>query len=97
MRVAETDDGAVFMLITSAVLIYPRLVYAINIVWHGVGVGTQLHDAEGCASPGEGVPHAVGPDDGVDVLDVIRDIVGVSVPADGWLMGATQNKRTEKN
>ncbi len=65
--VAEADDGTVFMLVTSTILIYSRLINAIDVVRHSVGIGTELHDAERRAGSGEGVPHAVGADDGVDV------------------------------
>ena len=61
------------MLIPSAVLIHTRLVLAVNVVRHGVGVGTELNDAKRCTSPREGMSHAVGPDDWVDVLDIIGD------------------------
>ena len=68
---AEAHDGAVFVLIASAIFIHPRLINTIDVVRHSVGVGTELHDAERCTGPREGMPHAVCPDDGVDILDVI--------------------------
>ena len=89
--VAEADDGAVFVLIASAVLIHSRLVNAINVMRHSVGVGAELHDAEGRASSGECVPHAVRPDDGVDVLQIVG---GAVVPDNGrwFFLAADGNK-----
>lgn len=69
--VTEADDGAVLVLIASAVLIHSRLVNTVDVVRHSVGVRTELHDAEGRTSPGESMPHAVRPDDGVDVLQIV--------------------------
>ena len=73
MGMAEAHDGTVFVLIASAILIYPRLVNAVDVVWHSVGVGTELHNTERRTSTREGMSHAVRPDDGVDILDVIGD------------------------
>ena len=89
MGVAETDDGTVFMLIASAIFIYARLITTINVMRYGVGVGAELHDAEGRTSPREGMSHTICPDDGVDVLDIIS-IVTVGALADGKLFVATQ-------
>ena len=68
---AKAHDGTVFVLITSAVLIHSRLINPIDVVRYGVSVGTELYDTERCTSPREGMPHAVRPDDGIDVLDII--------------------------
>ena len=89
--VAETDDGAVSVLITSAVLIHSRLVNAIDVMRHSVGVGAELHDAERRTSPWEGMPHAVRPDDGVDVLQIVD---GAVVPDNGrwFFLAADGNK-----
>ena len=80
------------MLIASAILIHARLVDAVDVMWHSIRIWAELHDAEGCAGPWKGMPHAVGPYDGVDVLDVIGSIVAVSVLADGWLMTAANGQ-----
>ena len=69
--VAEAHDGAVLVLVAGAVLIHAWLVLAIDVVRDGVGVGAELHDAEGRAGPRKGMPHAVGADDGVDVGNVV--------------------------
>ena len=76
--VAEAHDGAVFVLIASAVLINSWLVNTVDVVRHGVGVGAELHDAEGRTSPWKGMPHAICPDDGIDILDVVGNVVAVS-------------------
>ena len=73
MGMAKAHDGAVFVLIASAILIYPRLVNAVDVVWHSVGVGTELHNAEWRTSPWKGMSHAVRSDDWVDILDIVSD------------------------
>ena len=89
--VAEADDGAVSVLIASAILINARLILSINIVWHSVGVGAELHDAKRCTSPWECVPHAVRPDDGVDVLQIVD---GAVVPDTGrWFFLAVDGNK----
>ena len=89
--VTEAHDGAVSVLITSAVLIHSRLVNAINVMRHSVGVGAELHDAERRASSRKGVPHAVCSDDGVDVLQIVD---GAVVPDNGrwFFLAADGNK-----
>ncbi len=57
--VAETHDGVVAVLITSAIVIDPRLIHAVDVVGYRVRVGAQLHGAVGVAGAGKGVPHAV--------------------------------------
>ena len=69
--VAEAHDGAVLVLVAGAVFIHARLVLAVDVVRDSVGVGAELHDAEGRAGSWEGVAHAVGADDGVDVGKVV--------------------------
>ena len=71
MGMAKTHDGAVFVLITSTILIHSRLINPIDIVWHSVGVGAELHDAERCIGTRKSVPHTISPDDGIDILDKI--------------------------
>ena len=73
MGVAKPDDSAVFMLITSAILVHTRLILAVNVVRYGIRVGTKLHNAEGRTSPWKGVSHTVGSDDGIDVLEVVSN------------------------
>ena len=71
MGMAEAHNGAVFVLITSTILIHSRLINAVDVVRHGVSVWTELHNAERRTCSWEGMSHAVRPDDGVDVLDII--------------------------
>ena len=71
MGMTEAHDSTIFMLITSAILIHSQLINTIDVVWHSVGVGAELHDTEGRTSTWEGMPHAVRPDDRVDILDII--------------------------
>ncbi len=69
MRVAETHNGAVFVLVAGTVFIDSGLVTLVHVMGNCVGVGAELHDAERCTRSGKSVPHAVGANDGVDVLD----------------------------
>ncbi len=91
MRVAETHNGAVFVLVAGTVFIDSGLVTLVHVMGNCVGVGAELHDAERCTQElernqrmhsvaelhdaerctrsGKSVPHAVGANDGVDVLD----------------------------
>ena len=89
--VAEADDGAVSVLIASAILINARLILPINIMRHSVGVGAELHDAKRRTSARESMPHAIRPDDGVDVLEIIGSAV---VPDNGrwFFLAADGNK-----
>ncbi len=96
MGMTETYDGAVFVLIACAIFIHSRLINPIDVVRHGVGVGTELHDAKRRACPWEGMPHAVRPDDGIDVLDVIDLVATISILADGRLFIAAQYHKEGK-
>ncbi len=69
MRVAETYNGAVLVLVAGTVFIDSGLVTPVHIMGNRVGVGAELHDAERRTRSGKSVPHAVGANDGVDVLD----------------------------
>ena len=64
--VAESDDSAVLVAIAGTVVVGAGLVASIYVVGNGVGVGTQLHDAEGGAGTGERVPHARSADERAD-------------------------------
>ena len=57
--VAESDYGLVLILVAGTIGIGLRLVFAVHVVGNGVGVRTELHNAEGNAGSGEGVPHSV--------------------------------------
>ena len=92
---AEAHDGAVFVLITGAVFIHPRLVHTIDVMWHSVSVGAELHDAERRTSPREGMSHTVGTDDGIDVLDVIGG--GFWLGGHGGLFAATEGQNAKEN
>ena len=97
MRVAKPDNGAVFVLITSAILVHTWLVFSIDVVRHSIGVGAELYNAERRTSPWKSVPHAVRPNDGVDVLDIIAVIVAVIVLVDRMLIGATESYEPKKD
>ena len=62
MGVAETHDAAVSVLIAGTIVVDTRLVYSIDVVGNGVGVGTELYKAVRIASTREGMAHAVGAD-----------------------------------
>ena len=66
--VAEADNGAVMVLIAGTVFVGLWLVLAIDIMGNGIGVGTELYDAEWYAGSGKGVPHAVCAYHGVDIV-----------------------------
>ena len=65
---AETDDSRVTVSIAGAVFVGFALVASAHVVGDGVGIGAELHQSEGGAGTGEGVPHAVGTDDWVHVV-----------------------------
>ena len=67
--IAETYTGIVFMLIASAILVRTRLVFTLDIVGNGVRIGTNLHKAERHTGTRECVPHTVGTDDGIHIID----------------------------
>ena len=71
MGMTEPDNRAVFMLVACAVFIDAWLVFPVDIVRNGIGIRAELYQSEGVAGPGEGVTHAVGADNGVDIR---RDI-----------------------
>ena len=71
MGVAETYNRTVFMLITSTIFINPWLLFTVNVMRNGIGVGTQLHDAERRTGTRKSVSHAIGSYDWIDILDVI--------------------------
>ena len=68
----------VAILIAGAVVVGTRLVASIDVVGNRVGVGAQLHRAIGVAGTGEGVSHAVGANENVDIggVGLRRDNVG---------------------
>ena len=69
MRMAEAYDGRVAVLVSGTVFIHEGLILAVHVVRDRVVVRAELYDAEGCAGPREGMAHAVGADDGVDIVD----------------------------
>ena len=68
VRMAEAHDGLVAVAVARTIFIGALLIYAVHVVGYGVGVGAELHRTEGDACPGEGVAHAVGADEGVDIV-----------------------------
>ena len=44
---------------------------AIDVMRYGIRVGAQLHNAKRRTGSREGMPHAIGPDDGVHIMEVI--------------------------
>ncbi len=68
MGVAEAHDAAVAVLVTGTVVVDTWLVHPIDVVRYCVSVGTQLHEAIRETGSGEGVPHTVGADKDVDIL-----------------------------
>ena len=76
MRMAETDDAAVPVLVSSTVFVGSRLVYAGDVVRNGIRVRTQLHGTVGVAGAGKGVSHAVGADQGVYIRCAALSVYG---------------------
>ena len=72
VSVAEPDYGAVVVLIACAVLVGARLVLPLDVVGDHVGVGGELHSAEGHAGPREGMAHAGSAYEGIDVSGFLR-------------------------
>lgn len=68
--VAESHNGSVAVLVPCAVLVHVGLIDAIHVVGNGVGVGAEPDDAEGYTCSGEGMPHAVGADEWIDVFNL---------------------------
>ena len=68
MRMAEADNRLVPVLITGAILVGFFLIDTIHIVRNRIGIRTQLHPAEGRTGSGKRVPHAIGPDNGIDII-----------------------------
>lgn len=56
MRVAETHNGAVFVLVAGTVFIDSGLVTLVHVMGNCVGVGAELHDAERCTRSGKVCP-----------------------------------------
>lgn len=69
VSMAEAYYGLVAMLIACAVLIDFALIAAVNIMWNGVCLRTQLHNAKRDAGSGESVPHTVRADNGIDIVN----------------------------
>ena len=68
VRMAEAHDGLVAVAVARTILVGAFLILPAHVVGDGVGVGAELHRTEGDACPGEGVAHAVGADEGVDIV-----------------------------
>ena len=68
MRVAETNDSGIFILITGAVSINVFVIGAIYSVRNCVGIGTQLNHAKGNTCPRESMPHFLSSDKRVDII-----------------------------
>ena len=67
MRMAEPYDATIFVLVSGAILIRPGLVFPINIVRDGIGIRTELDQPERHTGSREGMPHAIGPDNRIDI------------------------------
>ena len=78
------------MAVAGAIGISLRLVLSIHIVWNGVGVGAELNSTKRDARSWKSMPHAVGPDDGIDVLEVVGD--GFRLGGRGRLFAATNHR-----
>jgi hypothetical protein len=71
MRVRETDDRRVVILITRAILIRIFIVNAANVVRLLIGVGRELDGAERYCRTRKRVAHLVCSDERVDVAIVV--------------------------
>ena len=80
VRMAEAHNGVVGMLVAGTIVVDLAHVLSVHIVRDGVGVRTQLHNAEGRAGAGEGVAHALGSNHGIHVAGFIVGGSGVGGP-----------------
>ena len=65
--VREADDGPIAVLVARTVTIRCRVVALAEAVGNQLGLGTELHEAEGSRRARKGVPHFVGADEGIDI------------------------------
>ena len=72
VRMTETDDAAILILIAGAILVGAGLVFPVDVVRDGVRIRTELDQSEGNAGPGKGMSHPVSPDDGIDSINHAR-------------------------
>ena len=76
MGVAKAADGMVVVLVAGAVFVNVGVVVAVEVVAGGIGLGAELHHAKGDRCAGEHMAHALGADDGVDVLGEVLCLYG---------------------
>ena len=72
MRMAESDDGAVPVLVPGAVFIGARLVLPQDVMGNDIRVGGKLHAPEGNAGAGKGMPHAGRADERIHIGHMLR-------------------------
>lgn len=65
MRVTETIDGTIVVLVTGAVFVYIGIVFAVDEHRQHAGLRTQLYHTERSRGPGIGMAHALCADKGV--------------------------------
>ena len=68
VRMAEAHDRLVAVAVARTIFIGALLIYAVHVMGYGVGVGAQLHGPERYACTRKRMPHAVGADEGIDVV-----------------------------
>ena len=71
MGMTEPYDGLVAVLIAGAVVVGSRLILAVDIVWDGVGVWTELDGTKRITGSWKGVSHPIGSYDRVNILGVV--------------------------
>ena len=69
MGMAEANDGVVEILVTGAIAVNIRVVFAILLIRNGVGIGAELHKPERDTGAGEGMAHLLGANEGVDEIN----------------------------
>lgn len=67
MGMAEADNGFVEILVSGTVTIHIRVVFAILFIRDGICIGAQLDKSKGDTGPGEGMPHFLSADEGIDI------------------------------
>ena len=58
VRMAEPNDGGVFIAIACAIVVRPRLIPPIHIVRYRIGIGTQGHHTKRCDGTRKRMSHA---------------------------------------
>ena len=78
VRMAESHDGVVRMLVSGTIVIHLAHILPVDIVGDGVRLRTELYDAEGCAGAGKRVSHALRADHRVHIVCLVACHRGVS-------------------